>query len=323
MKKTKLFSICISLSLVFTLFAGIGPAWAAASGKALMTDFSGAVKTEDWRISSKPEGTVYVKNGTLNFDGAQDNSFFGPQGQFGEFAIAFDITSYEGNSSWLGLSFGLPKPDSFFAEQEPYLLLFSNDSVMLLRNKVADAVAWDDPSQRWIPESHQLAVKDEPLNVKVVLKAGKLQVFYKLKSEAASVLDTPRAVFSDLPDISGYINLTTSGNDQVQGYFSVDNLKVFDNPDADTSVAIPTSGDGKTPAGSKDKPATGTDKPAKPAKQPFITVGKTGYRVDPANGNIWQGNTYIPVSAKNLKKLPSEVLKVVRAVKAANKANKK
>ncbi|MFC5403240.1 hypothetical protein [Cohnella soli] len=315
MKKTKLFSVCISLALVFTLFAGISPVGAAAGDKALMTDFSGSVKTTDWRISSKPDGTVYVKDGKLNFDGAQDNSFFGPQGTYGDFALAFDIVGYEGNSSWLGLSFGLPNPDSFFAEPEPYLLLFTNDSVMLLKNKVADTVAWDDPAQRWIPADHALATNEEPLNVKVVLKEGKLKVYYKLQSEAASVLDTPRAVFSNLPDIAGYINLTTSGNDKVQGYFSLDNVKVFNDPDADTSVAI------SAPA--KDKPSDGKDKPSTvPAAKKFIIVGATGYKVDPATGNIWKGNTYIPADKANLAKLPREVLQAARAAKAANKAKK-
>jgi len=310
MKNTKLFSICTSAALIISLLAGISPVSAATAGKTVMTDFGGAVPTSEWRMSAKPEGTVNVENGTLNFDGAQDHSIFGPQGVYGDFALTFDITGYEGNSSWLGLSFGLPEPDSFFAEPEPYLLLLSNDSVMLLKNKVADTVPWDDPAQRWIPADYALATNEESLNVKVVLQQGTLSVYYKLQSEAASELDKPRAVFSNLPEISGYINLTTSGNDQVQGYFSLDNLKVFDNPDADTSVAIPASGG--------DKPVVEKDKPATPVKQPFIVVGDTGYRVDPANGNIWKDNAYIPVSKKNLAKLPSEVLKTVREVKAAN-----
>ena len=237
MKMGKRLSFVLCSALVVSMFSVMGSASAEEAGKNVSTDFGTAHKAEEWRIAATPDAsTLRVEGGELKFEGAQDNSYFGPQGVYDKFAITYDINTYEGNSSWAGLSFGLPKPDSFFAEKEAYLLFLNNDSIILLRNGAADTVAWADPEQRWLRGDYALAVKEEPLNVKVVYDGSKLEVYYKLQSESADLMKEPRAVFNDLPEISGYMNFTTSGTDTIQGWFSLDNLSISTDPNAVTPI---------------------------------------------------------------------------------------
>lgn len=247
----------MSLAMVIALFAMMGSAFAAGTGKDVATDFGSGHNAADWNIAATPDAsTLSVADGELVFAGAQDNSYFGPQGTYSTFAASFDINTYEGNSSWLGLTFGNPQPDTFFGEQEPYLLLINNDSVMLLGKGTTETVAWENPDQRWLPGDYALAVKDEPLNVKVVYDGSKLEVYYKLASESADLMATPRAVFPNLPEVSGYVNFTTSGNPDIQGWFSLDNIAISGNPQADLAAIA------ATPAAPSEPAAPAAEEPA-------------------------------------------------------------
>lgn len=251
----------LSLAMVIAIFAMMGSAFAAGEGKDLATDFGSGHNAADWNIAATPDAsTLAVTDGELLFAGAQDNSYFGPQGTYSKFAVSFDINTYEGNSSWIGLTFGNPQPDTFFGEQEPYLLLMNNDSVMMLGKGTTETVAWENPDQRWLPGDYALAVKDEPLNVKVVYDGSKLEVYYKLASESADLMAAPRAVFPDLRDVSGYVNFTTSGNPDIQGWFSLDNIAISGNPQADLAAIAATPAAPAEPANpaAEEPTATGT-----------------------------------------------------------------
>jgi len=130
-------------------------------------------------------------------------------------------------------------------------LYFVNDSLYLVRNGATETIDYADPIQRWIPLEYTLVMKEEPLNVRVIYGEGKLQVFYKLQSEGEEAFAQPRAVFENLPeDITGHIQITTSGNDAIQGWFTIDNVKISSDIHADLSAAAPASAeDNATDAG--------------------------------------------------------------------------
>ncbi|OUS69804.1 hypothetical protein B1748_30320 [Paenibacillus sp. MY03] len=226
-----------SLAMAMALFGMMGSVSAEGTGKDAATDFGSGYDAADWQMAATPDdNALSVADGELVFAGAQDNSYFGPQGTYSTFAASFDIHTFEGNSSWIGLTFGNPQPDTFFGEPEPYLLLINNDSIMMLGKGTTETVEWENPEQRWLPGDYALAVKEEPLNVKVVYDGSKVEVYYKLASEAADLMAAPRAVFPNLPEVSGYVNFTTSGNADIQGWFSLDNIAVSGNPQADLSA---------------------------------------------------------------------------------------
>ena len=273
--RNKKFGLLLCLVLIVSMFAAVGSAGAAEAGKAVATDFGPSHNEADWQLGSKPDAnTLRVEDGELKFEGAEDNSYFGPVGVYSKFALSFDINAFEGNSSWAGLSFGLPQPDSFFGESEPYLLIFTNDSVILLRNGASETIEWADPAQRWLPADYALAVKEEPLNVKVAYDGGKLEVYYKLQSESADLMKEPRAVFNNLPEISGHISLTTSGNADIQGWFALDNVSVSPDPAAEWGAAIAggaqggqTDGANEATTGNEAATGNGAEQPAPEAPE--------------------------------------------------------
>jgi hypothetical protein len=234
----------VSVLLVFAMMLSIlplpGPAAAQTTGEDVGTDFGAKHYPVQWRIRGVPDQTTVTMDTyheVLRFSGAVDGSHFGPVGTYEEFALGFDIVSFDAASSWIGVNFGLTTGDSHFTDANSYLLYFNNDSVILLSDGAANYVAPNDAAQRWLPFA--LSAITEPLHVRLIYRGETLEVYYKLRSEPDALLETPRAVYSGLSRASGYINFTTSGNDQIQGHFSIDNVKVFRDPDADIGANPP------------------------------------------------------------------------------------
>lgn len=241
-------SLALGLAMVLMLSTFLGGAAAAETGKTLTTDFSGPLSS-DWRLIG--EGAA-IEDGVLKATG--DFALQPKDAVYDDWALTFDIVKFEKGSAWVGMGFGLKTPDSNFYDSGSYVLLLAETDLALVgAPKLEFANIEEDNGYRFYPDEEQLSKLTEPLNVKYVYQDGTMKLYWKKQSEAASALDTPKATWTNIGNIEGYMKFTTSGVPNYQ----IDNLTLYNDP---SNMTVSSGGNGgSAPAASDEGQSAGSN----------------------------------------------------------------
>lgn len=220
-----------------------------------------AIDANDWHVGSASspdytDGGLRVSDGKLSFFNAADGSVISSKEKFQNFVLQFDVPYIEregqedddGNitrtvSTWIGLTFGMESAETLFSAENQKMIYMGPGTIDLLNAK------FDDGSTRiWAPQDlWNTDFAGKTVTVRLVAKDNSLSLAYRVEGEDESVLDTPKAVISNI-DTYGHVGIQCTQN----GNFDVDNL-ILINTDETENYTLTK----KTPADTQVKAGVG------------------------------------------------------------------
>lgn len=220
-----------------------------------------AIDANAWHVGSASspdytDGGLRVSDGKLSFFNAADGSVISSKEKFQNFVLQFDVPYIEregqedddGNitrtvSTWIGLTFGMESAETLFSAENQKMIYMGPGTIDLLNAK------FDDGSTRiWAPQDlWNMDFAGKTVTVRLVAKDNSLSLAYRVEGEDESVLDTPKAVISNI-DTYGHVGIQCTQN----GNFDVDNL-ILINTDETENYTLTK----KTPADTQVKAGVG------------------------------------------------------------------
>lgn len=220
-----------------------------------------AIDANAWHVGSASspdytDGGLRVSDGKLSFFNAADGSVISSKEKFQNFVLQFDVPYIEregqedddGNitrtvSTWIGLTFGMESAETLFSAENQKMIYMGPGTIDLLNAK------FDDGSTRiWAPQDlWNTDFAGKTVTVRLVAKDNSLSLAYRVEGEDESVLDTPKAVISNI-DTYGHVGIQCTQN----GNFDVDNL-ILINTDETENYTLTK----KTPADTQVKAGVG------------------------------------------------------------------
>ncbi|GHU99000.1 hypothetical protein FACS1894211_03670 [Clostridia bacterium] len=201
-----------------------------------------AVSTENWYITGNAmpttlkDASTQNNTGALLFAGANPGSYFGPREKYGDFVLKFDLLNISqgaigGNSlcSWIGVTLGRATRDadpltSATIMFSPYVETDANAvktmSLKSLNMLMEDGSVGKDMPENFFQDGKSDASKTR-VNVVIIARGGRVEVFYKYASQPDSVLNAPKAVFAGV-NTEGYLAICCNYG----GNFAVTNFSV-------------------------------------------------------------------------------------------------
>lgn len=190
----------------------------------LSTDFETAL-SDDWYLTSNPAGSVTVENGKLEFQQANDGSYFGPKNKYVNFELKFDIVMQqldeddEGNitkaSTWAGISFGRNSLNASYGANK----------LIYINNGVIDDLNITNGVRNWLSSSDDMFHSSnfgKSFTVRVNAN-GKTVKVYLTNNGLENPTEKLVATYTDV-ETEGYVALCcTNGGD-----FTIDNFSIRD-----------------------------------------------------------------------------------------------
>ena len=207
-------------------------------------------------------GGLRITDGALSFYNAADGSMITSQEKFQNFVLQFDVVyleregqeDAEGNllrniSTWIGITFGMDNADSVFHDQS--MIYMGSGTIDLLNAQ------YDDGSTRvWAPQDLWASnMIGKGFTVRVEARDNRLTLAYCVDGEDESVLDTPKAVISEI-DTFGHVGIqcTDGGNFDIDNLILIntDEVENYELTEKESPVTQITAAEGQTVTGSID-----------------------------------------------------------------------
>ena len=207
-------------------------------------------------------GGLRITDGALSFYNASDGSMLTSQEKFQNFVLQFDVVyleregqeDAEGNllrniSTWIGITFGMDNADSVFHDQS---MIYMGPGTIDLLN-----AQYDDGSTRvWAPQDLWASnMIGKGFTVRVEARDNRLTLAYCVDGEDESVLDTPKAVISEI-DTFGHVGIqcTDGGNFDIDNLILIntDEVENYELTEKESPVTQITAAEGQTVTGSID-----------------------------------------------------------------------